>query len=282
MRTLLTVCIVSTLACNPACGGAQAIERQVSPAAACLPAAAAAILGCVKAHDEACVIIQVAELVACWTTHQPPPPDSGTPSVVHASYDDTDGAPSIVQLTARVSTPSPFPGGAPTLEDFSVGVHVDITADASTPVLPDASAGFDSLWSAVVSGVHTPIAQTLRGSYNPYWIARSVASLPPSPAPAVNAATSIEWSKRSLNRSPRVMICPAVDDSTSIASPVALAITCAMSSPTSAVMAARLRPLPCQSSLTLGPPGGGPLGTGIPGSGSWSAIGTPDSDRATS
>jgi hypothetical protein len=84
MRTLLTVLALATAACN-GCGAATstAVERQTAPAVACLPIAAVAILACVQAHDEGCVIVKVAELVSCWATHQPPsssPPDASAPA----------------------------------------------------------------------------------------------------------------------------------------------------------------------------------------------------------
>jgi hypothetical protein len=277
MRTLLTLCIVSTLACNSSCGGAQAIERQTVPAAACLPVAAAAILACVKAHDESCVIVSVAELVACWSTHQPAPatPDAAPlPAVgVRTSYDEddpSDGSAAVVALSARVSTPSPFPGGAPTLADVAVAVHIDITADAPSPVPGDAQDGFAALWSEVVTSARLPLAQRLGPptAFKPNWHARSVASCVPSAAPAMNALTATPCSTRSLYASPLVRICPYDVPTMSIASSDARALVRAMSSATSRAISARFKSASVQS--MRGTPGGGPLGCGTPGSGNWS------------
>jgi hypothetical protein len=67
------VSIVISLFLAAACTGsvAEKAESQVPAAAACLPGAVAKILAASAAGDNGAVVIAVAELVACWATHQP-------------------------------------------------------------------------------------------------------------------------------------------------------------------------------------------------------------------
>jgi len=84
-RYLVPFVLVFAGCSSPGCGAGagQVVVRQEPAAVACLPVAITKVIACSAAHDHACTLAAVGELVVCWATHQPPaadPPPAPAPA----------------------------------------------------------------------------------------------------------------------------------------------------------------------------------------------------------